>query len=347
MTDTPAAPEKLDRYDALILAGFALVKIAVHLCTVLPYGMFRDEFYYLDCANHLDWAYVDQPSLSIFLLAAMRAVFGDGLLAVRLPVILAGAGTVVMAGLIAREMGGNRFARFLACLLALISPIVLAMSSFYSMNAFDLLFWAVGAWLLARIFRTGDGRLWPWFGLVAGFGIENKWSMGFFGAALVVALALTEHRKFFRDPRLWIGGAIALALFVPNLVWQATHQFATFEFMRNAAMGKNAANTPWSYAAGQLLLMHPLNAILAVAGLFYGVVLLLRRQPREDLLHRADVFDPVCVGRMLVRADDRIAPALAPAGRRGARCRRSRHLALRRAHAAGEPVCKIPGGAGH
>ena len=152
----------------------ALAGVTLHLATGWRYGLFRDEFYYLACADHLDWGYVDHPPLSIVVLAAVRGLLGDSLLVVRLvPALLFGL-LVWLAACLARELGGGRFAQSLAALSVAIAPQYLALTGFYSMNAFDLAFWAVAVLLLARLVRTDDVRLWRPLGLVVGLGLLNK-----------------------------------------------------------------------------------------------------------------------------------------------------------------------------
>lgn len=256
--------------DGLFFGAFAAVKLLAHLLTANGYGMFRDEFYYLECANHLALGYVDHPPLSIALLALTRALFGDSMLAVRFPAAVAGAVVVVLGGLIARAMGGKRFAQGLACLALLLAPVYLGTANFYSMNVLDQVFWGLGALILVRILQTGEARLWLCFGLVAGLGLQNKLSMGFFGAALAIAMTMTPERRFFKDNHLWIGGAIAFLIFSPNLVWQVRNGWPTLEFMRNASLYKNAFVTPWGFLANQLLLAGPVNAVLWMGALGYS-----------------------------------------------------------------------------
>src|SRR5262245_14955563 len=138
----------------------ALAVIALQLATGWRYGVFRDELYYLACASHLDWGYVDHPPLSIVVLAGVRALLGDSLLALRVvPALLCGL-LVWLASRLAREMGGGRFAQSLTAVAVAIAPQYLALTGFYSINAFDLVFWALGALLVARLVRTEDVRLW-------------------------------------------------------------------------------------------------------------------------------------------------------------------------------------------
>ena len=257
----------------LLIGAFFLLKALVHVCTLHlgPYGYFRDEFYYLDCAANLDWGYVDQPPFAPFVLAVTRALFGTSLLAIRLPAILAGAGTVAMAGLLAREMGGGRFAQSLACLSLIAAPVFLTMGSFFSMNPFDYLFWAVAAYILVRIIKTDNSRLWLWFGVTAGLGLENKMSMAFFGGLVAVAMVFTPQRKYYLDKYLWLGGAIALVMFLPNILWQVKHGWPSLEFMHDTGAYKNLPVTFPRFILQQLLVMGPLTAPVWIAGLLYGL----------------------------------------------------------------------------
>src|SRR5271157_1983345 len=152
-------------------------KLLLHLYAGRHYGYFADELYYLACARHLAWGYVDQPPLIALVAAIERASLGDSLSAIRFLPALAGAGMVLLTGLIARELGGKRFAQGLAALCALLAPGILALDHFLSMNTFEPLFWMGCAYLAIRMVRTGDTRLWLWFGVVAGVGLENKYSM--------------------------------------------------------------------------------------------------------------------------------------------------------------------------
>src|SRR5262245_9914900 len=113
----------LGRGDLTILALLALAKLLFHLATSHGYGIFRDELYYIACSDHLALGYVDHPSLSILLLWLSRHAFGDSLPALRFLPALAGAASVFIAGLIARELGGRRGAQVLAALAVFFAPV--------------------------------------------------------------------------------------------------------------------------------------------------------------------------------------------------------------------------------
>ena len=115
------------------------------------YPIFRDEFYYLACADHLAWGYVDHPPFSIAVLAAWRAVFGDSIVALRVLPSLAAAAIVLLTSGLAGALGGGGYARTLAAVAILAAPTVFGTTGFYSMNAFDFLFWLAAAHLLVRL----------------------------------------------------------------------------------------------------------------------------------------------------------------------------------------------------
>jgi 4-amino-4-deoxy-L-arabinose transferase-like glycosyltransferase len=154
---------------AFIAAG----KLALHLYAGRRYGYFVDELYYLACARHLAWGYVDQPPLIAAIVKITQAVLGDSIVALRFPAALAGAVTAVITGRIAYKLGGTSFAQCLAALCWVLAPGVLAMDHFLSMNAFEPLFWMGCAYLVIRIIQTGNAKLWLWFGSLAGLGVEN------------------------------------------------------------------------------------------------------------------------------------------------------------------------------
>lgn len=248
----------------------ALIKIAVHLYTGRRYGFFVDELYYMDCARHLAWGYVDQPPLVAVLAWFEHTFFGDSLLALRSLTILAGAVEILLTGLIARELGGGRFAQFLSALCVLVAPGLLGVDHFFSMNSFEPLFWMGCAWLLIRIVRTGDARLWLWFGVVAGLGLENKYSMGLFGFALITGLLLAGQYRLFASRWFWIGGAIALLIFLPNLIWNDVHHFPFLELQRNIKRsGRDVTLSPLRFLVQEQAAMLPLSLPIWLGGVYF------------------------------------------------------------------------------
>ncbi len=241
--------------------------VIMQLVVAERYGMFRDEFYYLACAAHPAWGYVDQPPLSIAALSVWKALAGDGLLTVRIPGILLHGASVMLAGLLAREMGGWRLAQVLAAVAVGLMPGALAVGGFYSMNAFELAFWLAGALVAARLLRGGSPRLWLLMGGLTGLGVLNKYSFGLLPVGLVAGLSLSPQRERLREREAWAGAALAVALVLPHLFWQVAHGWPTLEFIRNARADKMARLTTAAFGRDSALVMGPLAVPLAALGL--------------------------------------------------------------------------------
>jgi hypothetical protein len=253
-----------------VLICLCVAKLLLHIVTsVSHYGYFRDELYYLDMARHLDWGYVDAAPL-IAVYAKIALGMGGSLAALRILPALAGAALIALTIFITRELGGDRYAQFLAGLCVLLCPAVLSIDSLFTMNAFEPLFWMGCILVVIRILRSGDSRLWLWFGVLAGLGLENKHSTLSFGFSVTLALLLTHHRREFGKKWIWIAGAIAVAIFLPNLIWQIRHHFPTIEDLENVRReGKNVILGPAAFVKEQILTQHPILLPVWFAGLIW------------------------------------------------------------------------------
>src|SRR5215469_10753767 len=256
--------------ESVLIAVFAVAALLVHLLTNAHYGYFRDELYYIACARHLAFGYVDQPPLSILLLRLSQLLLGDSLFALRLLPALAGGATVALTGLIAREMGGHAWAIALACAGSLCALFYLAVGNFFSMNAFEPLFWMGAVYLVVRIINGGSPTLWLWFGVVLGLGLENKHSTAFFGVGILVGLLLTPERRHFAQKWVWFGGLIAFVIALPNVLWEARYDWPTYELLSNIAhSNKNVALSPVRFIAQQAVFLNPGTLPLWLGGLFW------------------------------------------------------------------------------
>ncbi|MBN2415218.1 glycosyltransferase family 39 protein [bacterium] len=265
----PGTLKKAVDSDYFTVVLFALAYLILHLIAIRGYGWFRDELYYIACSDRLALGYVDQPPLSLVLLRIVRLLLGDSLVALRLLPALAGAMVICLTGRLALELGGGRFAAFLAAAAAFSVPGSHFIFSFYSMNFIDYLFWPLLMLIVLRIIKSGNQKLWLLFGLTAGLGLMNKISVLFLGFSLVAALVLTPERRQFRSRRLWLGAGIALLLFLPYILWNSAHGWPTLEFMHNARAYKMTRVTPLGFFAGQLLFTNPVNALIWMPGLFF------------------------------------------------------------------------------
>ena len=257
-----------------ILVYLALAKLVLHLVTNFwgGYGDFRDELYYIACSNHLDVGYVDQPPLSIYILALNRWLFGDSLFALRLLPAVSGSFTVLLTGLMAREMGGGRVAQALAAIACIVSLGFIAMSTFYSMNCLDVLFWTLAAYTVIRLVRDGKARHWVFLGLVLGLGSLNKVGVLWLGGGVFVGTLLTPQRRWLRTPWPWLGGTLAFMLFSPYIIWNLNHDLAHLEFIRNATAGKYSSLSSLTFLIGQVMVQNPVALPIWLAGLWFFFV---------------------------------------------------------------------------
>jgi 4-amino-4-deoxy-L-arabinose transferase-like glycosyltransferase len=216
------------------LLAVATVKLAVHLATNGIYGFQRDEMYYIISGQHPALGYVDYPPLAPMLARINTSLFGISPWTLRLFPALVGAMLVLLTGLCAREMGGGRVTTTIAGLLALLSPLLLGANWLFQTVTFDLLTWLIAIYLMLRILRTRDRRLFLLLGVDLGVGLETKLTILALCVGVAVAVvASRELRPFLRTRYAWIGLGIAVALALPNLMWQIANGFPTLTYIRN------------------------------------------------------------------------------------------------------------------
>ncbi|MGH9858707.1 MAG: glycosyltransferase family 39 protein, partial [Candidatus Acidiferrales bacterium] len=259
---------------AALLLLLPLVKLLLHFWNNAQggYGIFRDELYFIACGEHLAWGYVDQPPMVAVAAALERALLGDSLFAIRFLPALAGAAVVLIAGLIARELGAGRFGRFLAQLAALIAPVFLAIHTILSMNVFEHFFWALAVLVAVRMARLGAPRWWMVFGVIVGLGLLTKHSMAFFCIALLVGLLISAERRQLAQRWFWSGPAIAGVIFLPHVIWQVQNDFPMLELLRNGQLYKNAPFEPGAFLWGVFLEFHPASIVLAAGALWFLLI---------------------------------------------------------------------------
>jgi hypothetical protein len=304
--------------DAWLVPGaVALVAFLLYLVPGLvgPYGPFIDELYYVACAKHLAWGYVDHPPLAPLLLRAAMIVGGDTLVVLRFLASTFGALTVLGTGLLAWRLGANRFGQGIASAAMLCAPIAQVLFGFYSMNAIEPLLWLVLCWLLIEIAEGGRPQLWIAFGAVAGIALMTKHTVITFLLALGIATVLTPARRHLATRWPWIGAVLAGLVLAPNIAWQVVHGWPSLEFYRNAALHKNQPIGPLQVLGQQLMFMSPGTLPIWVTGLG---VLLKRRRP-IDLRHLALTY-VVLIGFLMASGQSRpdravgIYPVLLAAG---------------------------------
>jgi hypothetical protein len=231
------------------------------------YGFHRDELYFLECARHLQASYVDQPVFTPLLAWVSLKLFGVSLPGLRVWPALAAWATVVVGALIAREFGGGRRAQLLAAIATATMPAVLGADHILDTTPFDILAWAGLALVVARIGRTGEWRWWLVGGGVLGLGLTNKHSVGFFALALLAGALLSGGRQLVFN-RWFAGGALIAAAFtVPDIWWQAQHDWATIAMTHVLNQENGGAKNIATWVVGQLLMTALPMVLVWFAGL--------------------------------------------------------------------------------
>jgi hypothetical protein len=252
-----------------VVWAMALANLLFHIYFNNRYGYFRDEFNYMSCGDHLAWGYVDQPPLIPFLIHICRAVLGDSLRSIRLIPALASSLLIVQTAAIARELGGRRYALLLSAICALIAPQYLSNGSLLGTNCLEPYLWMGCAYFAILAIKRNDARYWLCFGVIAGVGLEEKYSIAVFGLGIVVGLLLTEQRRVFLNRWIWFGGLAAFLIFLPNLLWNVKYDWPFVQLIRGIrAEGRDVVLGPFPYFFQQTLLVNPLTAPIWLAGLF-------------------------------------------------------------------------------
>lgn len=264
-------PSKKEVFSGPVLvACLAGVKLVLHLAAAANYGLFVDELYFFACGEHLAWGYVDMPPLTAAQAWLARALFGDSLYGLHLFPALAGAALVLLVGVIAKELGGGRYAQGLAALAALVAPAYLAADAYLSMNSIEPVLVAGCVLIIIRIIKTGNPKLWLAFGLLAGIGLLNKHTIVLFAFALIASLLVTPQRRIMFNWWFVAGGAIALVISLPNLLWMWQHHFPHLEQLANIKRNqRNVSLYPLTFIAQQVLFMQPAALPIWLAGLWY------------------------------------------------------------------------------
>jgi hypothetical protein len=265
--DDGAGREGLAPFAWLPVLAVAAGSFALLMLVAGRYGYHRDELYFVAASKHMAWGYVDQPPLSVALVWLARHVFGDSLFGLRLFPALAYAAAVALTGLTAREFGGRRFTQTFAAVLLAVSPFLVA-GHLAGPTVYDLLGWSVVMLLVLRILRTGDQRLWLLVGLVVGVSLYAKHTILFLVIALLVGLIVDRRWKVLVSPYLWAAAAIAVALWVPNLLWQADNGWPTLAMSAALREQHSGAGYTFTFLVLQFVLPGPWAAPVWLAGLW-------------------------------------------------------------------------------
>jgi 4-amino-4-deoxy-L-arabinose transferase-like glycosyltransferase len=238
-------------------------KCALNLAFAGRYGWQRDELYYAVAGTHLQGGYVEFPPVTGLLAALARVLFGWSLIGFRSLAILAGAASIVVAALVARELGGSARAQALAAVAVGFSPLLVATNGLFQPVSFDQLATMVVLWLALRL-ALGRGS-WLLLGLAVGVGLETKYTLAVV-VALLAAGFLVWRRDVLRSTGFPLAAALAALLLLPNLVWEARHGWTSVHWFLHPPGSATDESRP-QYVANLLLLTHVVAVPVAGAGI--------------------------------------------------------------------------------
>jgi hypothetical protein len=260
---------KLSRYFQLHWLILAMTSMKLFIQLVFPshaYDLQRDEYLYLAEGNHLSWGYLEVPP-TMAVLAVICKVLGSSMFVIRLLPALIGAATLYLTGKITLELGGGRFAQFIATVSFLFSAY-LRVDMLFQPNALEILYFTWAAFLLIRYIHRPSHWYLIYIGIIMGFGLMNKYSMGLFIAGALVGLLLTPHRRLLKNKFTYLSAGIALVIFLPNLLWQWAHHWPVLHHMETLARTQLIHVSPASFISDQLVMCLPGIAVW-VAGLWF------------------------------------------------------------------------------
>jgi len=209
----------------------SLINVAVHLIFYNQLEYHRDELLYFTLGKHPDFGYASVPPFIGWLSFLMEQFIGFSLFAVKLlPAILGGVFTFLVA-LIAKELGGRSYAQVLAAICFVFAPIFMRAWTLFQPVPFDIFFWSLSYYWVIKYINTEQKKWLYWLGLTIGFALLNKYLYALLLISIILALPFTKHRVLFKSRAFYISAGIALLIFLPNFIWQWSHNFPVFNHL--------------------------------------------------------------------------------------------------------------------
>ena len=256
-----------------ILAIFLAIKLVLHLCLNSQWSFHRDELLYLALGRHLDWGYTSVPAGIGFWAWFGDHILGGSVWAIRFISTVFGTATVLLTGLMAREMlpkapQTGHFGLFLIGMAGLLSGAYLRPCMLFMPVVFDIFYWSLLCWLLLKYINTEKPAWLLWLGVAAGLGLLNKYTVLICLFALLPGIVFSPLRRVFSARQFYIAVGLALLIFLPNIVWQAERQFPVFRHMTELAQSQFAHVSLIGFLGDQLLFFLPALPIW-LCGLYF------------------------------------------------------------------------------
>lgn len=248
----------------------SFLSFALHAMVWSNLGFYADELYFLDCAKHLDFGYVDLTPFVGWITALARYLFGETLWGIRFFPALSSAITTFLCGEIARILGARFFGVALASFSFLIAPAFLRVGAVMVIPTFEVFFWTLSFYFLIRILLFDEVRLWVPLGISIGLGLMNKPTMILLPLSVLVGMLIFGELGRLKNRYFLYAVGLVFLICLPNLVWQIRHDFVTLRFILDVkSSGWVSRIGLREFLFGQVIYVHPLNAMLWLSGIFF------------------------------------------------------------------------------
>lgn len=255
----------LKKYWRIVLP-LALVKLVIQLFGNRNYGFHRDELLHLSVSEHLAWGYMEFPPFIAWIGRLSDWFFDYALWGVRLFPTLAGVAILLLCCAMAKALGGQKQAVFLAgiCVLAFL-PFYRNHTLFQPV-AFDQLFWTLGFYWAIRWINT-ERRQYLWLlGLVLGLGLLNKYTMLIWAFGLFIGLFFYKKGAIYRSSKVYLAGVLGLLIIMPNILWQWQNDFPLLRHLTALKESQLDDQSPWAFGLEQL--EFPFTFVISLVGAY-------------------------------------------------------------------------------
>ncbi|OOG76981.1 glycosyltransferase family 39 protein [Flavobacterium sp. A45] len=218
----------------LLLLGFIILKFVLQYSLITDdYDLQRDEYLHLDQARHLAWGYLSVPPFTSWV-SYFIYLLGNSVFWIKFFPALFGALTIVVVWKAIEELKGSLFALVLGATCVFFSAL-LRLNTLYQPNSFDVLCWTTFYFILIKYINSKNTKWLFILAIIFAFGFLNKYNIGFLIIGLIPAILLTQERKIFTQPKLYVALVLGLLLIAPNLLWQYTNGFPVIHHMKELA----------------------------------------------------------------------------------------------------------------
>jgi hypothetical protein len=255
----------------IALLAFASLVFHAVVLIVTPFGIHRDEFLYFSMGNHLRLWHMDFPPAIAILGALSQILFGHTVAAARIFPAIEGTILMILAALIARELGGGRFAQGFAAFAVLASPLFQRAATLFQPVVLDQICWALALLAIARVARARaesryTARAWLLFGVAIGLGLLTKFSIFFLCAGVLAAVLVTSARRELLTPWPWIAVLMMAVIGSPGIAGQITLHFPVIAQMQDLKATQLEHVSFTEFLTAPAVFLGPISFIVAIAG---------------------------------------------------------------------------------